>query len=60
VDGQPLIWRGKFTNLDIEALTAHALELMRKADHLLLNADFWKRKGGAPEIRTFPSNFGSL
>ena len=32
VDGKPLIWRGEFTHLDVEAITAHALELMRKAD----------------------------
>jgi len=34
VDGQPLIWRGEFTHLDVEAITAHALELMRKGKHL--------------------------
>ena len=34
VDGHPLIWRGEFTHLDVERLTAHALELMRKAEHL--------------------------
>jgi len=32
IDGQPLIWRGEFTRLDVEVITAHALELMRKAD----------------------------
>lgn len=32
VEGKPLLWRGEFTHLDVEALTAHALELMRKAD----------------------------
>ena len=32
IDGQPIIWRGEFTRLDVEAFTAHALELMRKAD----------------------------
>jgi len=34
VDGKPLIWRGEFTHLDVEAITAHALELMRKGNHL--------------------------
>ena len=32
IDGQPILWRGEFTRLDVEAFTAHALELMRKAD----------------------------
>jgi 5-methylthioadenosine/S-adenosylhomocysteine deaminase len=32
INGQPIIWRGEFTRLDVEAITAHALELMRKAN----------------------------
>ena len=35
VGGKPLIWRREMTHLDEEAITARALEFMRKADHLI-------------------------
>jgi cytosine/adenosine deaminase-related metal-dependent hydrolase len=46
VDGKPLIWRGEFTHLDVEAITAHALQLMRKAKHLLPHILQSGKKGG--------------
>jgi 5-methylthioadenosine/S-adenosylhomocysteine deaminase len=35
VGGKPLIWHREMIHLDEEAITAHALELMKKATHLL-------------------------
>jgi 5-methylthioadenosine/S-adenosylhomocysteine deaminase len=45
VAGKLLFWRGKFTHIDEEAITAHALQLMRKATHLV-PSDRSIRKGG--------------
>ncbi len=46
VGGKVLMWRGEFTHLDVEAITAHALNLMRKANHLLPRFAQLKGKGG--------------